>query len=278
MGVSCHYAHLAASTSTMDHVHNSYARMAQSILETWAKNSDSCEKGSAQLDMVSKACRLVEAYLLLGWQSDDFEGWVERVYQPAAEAIAGRRNNWGAWGLYGRALAEQALDSIDGSLKDDMRKWLKTAISHMPVISRSNELWRENLRHNSWLWYTYHSLAPWCRAAQLVDSELIRDALPALKTFWRNCTDSGIHKRGFPYAKLPGPLGWAQNLVWPGASSLEQPESGAWPWSMFEGVLADVAYYEHDTAEAWNAVLSPMRPIMWGNVFSFPTFSLAVVK
>jgi hypothetical protein len=133
---------------------------AMGILQAWANGNKAVSGHDGQLSMAELGSGLILADTLLGM--DILADWIRAVYAPVCDAIKGDKNNWGAWGLFGKLLGghHAGLDiAADVTL-------LGTHIDQ--AIAPDGTLPIEMLRGEGALWYTYYHLVPLCAAARLV--------------------------------------------------------------------------------------------------------------
>jgi len=193
----------------------------------WATNNKSLVNMEANLVMSFKGQLFLEAYRLLTarWELPripEFEAWVKNVYRPGAEAIYPRYSNWGAWGLLGCTLSDIIL------------KWDRSSniFRFNQLISKATDdhgaLWIEEGRTNSGIWYSYFTIAPILRVAQLlpVDKYMLYDPLCWL---WQYV----VNPQSWPYKPKTGIWGFIQNIFKPHASQLELPRKDDWPANLY---------------------------------------------
>ena len=211
-----------------------YAKKAIKLIANWVdKNKQVSSKEDSFLALIYKGQKFLTAIstlINLQYMIDipNLENWINCVYLYACESTIierwSRPNNTFYWGYLGKLLVftyiiedvelqKNLLIQSKGFFSDSIKK-----INGM--LGYKNELWRENLRNNSFLWYTYFSLAPmsviaWIDKKYFDNDDLLNQLeLPMVRFFDFITKEIPIPNR-FPYKKYTGWKGKIQNLVWP---------------------------------------------------------------
>jgi hypothetical protein len=177
----------------------------------------------AKLVMTYKGQLFLDVYRRLGVHCPGFVDWVRTVYRPGAESVYYEKNNRGAWGLLGCALADRILN----------RPMLPHIYRYYHLIAgatdNENRLYIECKRTNSGMWYSYFFLAPLLRVSQIIPTDpwMLYGALDWL---WQYI----LNPDSWPYRPKTGIAGWIQSKLYPHATELERPRKNDWPGNLYQ--------------------------------------------
>lgn len=140
------------------------------ILVDWANTNRSISGDDGTLVMTYTGLGLVFAAELVwdftGWtevKRTAFEGWLSRIFLPAAEVQSRSENNTGSWGALGLITAHHLLDDKEAVLRDVAMIRRKIDLN----IAADGRMPAEVNRTGKELWYTYFALAPLTAAAEV---------------------------------------------------------------------------------------------------------------
>ena len=196
------------------------------LLDEWAQVNIGYSGKEACLYLVYKGQLLIQAASLISNRYPYvLADWVEGVYIPACDAISGKWNNWGMWGLCGAYMAQKYLGSSGSPEIVAIKQHIRRASLVIPFLSRSGELWLENLRNNSGMWYTCFYLNPVLKVAIMSGDEELKEMLtPLLDRFCETCESP----RDWPYRAWPGVMRKVQRVLFPSEDEVDTPTPDNW--------------------------------------------------
>ena len=162
---------------------------------------------------------------------------------PAFQSISGKFNNWQSWSI----LAQVKLGLMEISvglapsvnltnLKAQISKHLKHSTLPFPIISRSGEMWTENIRGNNALRYTHFSLAPLLIADKSLGGG--EDFLPYVTAFANNCRNPAGYYARYGTKSV---VGWVMHFFASSSASPELPDPFSWSGAFF--FYANIVHY-----------------------------------
>lgn len=249
-----------------------YLNKLEHIVTEWSKMQWCSNKDDSQMVLCYKGQALIQSMHIIeksGVTDSVLSEWIANVYHPAVTQLKAksRRNNHFSWALYGELLCADLFDtkSIVLTVGEEIKEHIAYSTADLYcLLGRKGEFWRENLRNNSGMWYTYFSLAPLTRAAYLLKTKygmnlfgLLEEPLSA---YFLYASKAREWPKVFPYKKYSGILGKIQHILWPSEDSVVI-EPG---YNLFEAmsyIYQSPAYSRH----------CQHRPIIGGNVWRYPT-------
>lgn len=245
-----------------------YAAKSIEILSAWANvNKYFVRENDSALVMVYKAHQFIDAANIIGYRSEEMINWVKTVYLDAVYQTMRANDNKKSWALYGAIMSYHYLKDEE-MIKQEAQR-LSEHIDNQVVTSYNpfgnyGELWRENLRNNSGMWYTSFSLGAMLGGAWILKKHYDIDLLDKLKlpldTFFTYCLDPD----SWPYRRKWGIFGWLQNLIWPADDEVQIPDKIS-PGNGY--IFASHLY----NVPEWREWASSAEPIFCCNIFKFPT-------
>lgn len=191
-----------------------YYHVFKELAYAWVKNCNKKIKGwDTDFVVGSRFHGFVEAYAmfldmgmaLFGTFHRKFVTWLDEFYIPSCNKLAygilHRWNNHASIGLMGLGLSAYVKgdDELGKKTETRLRNHYKFQRMKVPFISKHGELWKENLRTNMGMYYTYLSLAALWKT-ELWMQNLFTDNQRYLTGFWSNA------QTNFHYAQ--NPLSW----------------------------------------------------------------------
>jgi len=230
-----------------------YADKTIQILEAWAKKNKACGTSEGMLLMSYAGIGFVYAAEAIsdynGWKEaerTEFKKWLRAVYLKVSNGIAGRKNNWGNWGVLGCIASHHFLNDAKGLDADIVR--IREKIDH--AIEADGHLPREAARGKRGIWYTYFALAPLTAACQIAANARGADL---------------FHYKGEDGAGIEKALDYLLQYChepekWPHYKKKKKdmilPRQKTWPGNLYEAMSGIYGKKEY---EAW---IKDARPIM----------------
>lgn len=200
-----------------------YLAKAAEIINAWVAVCR-CAEGDGRLHFPMKLERFISAadYMGFYWSGrQTFIDWLIDIYIPICTNIVGKTNNWGAIGLAGLTHAHKFLASslLSRDIRMFQEKTSYMILSRDNMFGKAGELWQENLRNNSGMWYYYYTLAPMLKTAWLLRTNLFPLLERTLDIFYRYC----LQPETWPYKKLVccWPFTSLQQWLWPSSDTVE---------------------------------------------------------
>lgn len=140
-----------------------YGEKALYFLKAWYTINKSYSGYDGQLAMARSACGLVIAAELMNgtelWgvvEQNQFNRWVQEVYQKSGNSIRNRKNNWADWGRYASLLSASITEN-----NADVNENIRLIKSDLFIkIAPDGHMPEEVGRNADGMWYTYFSLSP----------------------------------------------------------------------------------------------------------------------
>lgn len=209
------------------------------ILLSWASINRGVGNNEGRSIMLYRGHLFLKAYLMLGEKLPLFESWVINVFEQCADDLYGRKNNYGSWAILGKALSHKVKF---GSLEDGHVFWDRIDSYLDNCSTNDGRMWRECLRTNSGIWYSYFALAPLFEAIYLTRYPDVGQFLKCLSWLFQYANNP----QSWPYKPLPWILGIIQGWIWPHCKELEMPHCWGWPGNLFK------VAGEYFNIEAWS--------------------------
>lgn len=249
-----------------------YADHCAQVLTAWFTTLKEVQGFDSNLALVTKGLAFLEAWEHLvhySWDGGPMVNLVKNLYYPAAQALISHPNNPGAWGWCGLIMADRfcgkdLLPRVDGFLGH-----LEKAVN-----LDTGDLWREDRRTNSGLWYTSWALEAYTKGLFLFQQLLSQDFFYLLWPAYQRLAEFVLHPETWPHPLPHGPWGlWGKlwQLCFPCAGALELPVPGRWPSGLLDTLLARGKFYPPWLAGDIATWLAPAGPINEGDAFRFST-------
>ena len=238
-----------------------YADLAVSYLNAWATTCKQVSGFDAQLAMTHMGLNFVEAYgLLAGYPSPAaIPAWIEAIYRPCAASLTVHPNNPGAWGYCGKLSADLALGKSIAANLADVLKHIKGAVS-----LESGDLWREDRRTNSGIWYTSFALEPYSKLGFMFQDEIGDQILVSLRPAYQRLFEFVLRPDTWPHPLPQGIFGKIWRAMYPCADTLETTVPGRWPSGLYDTLSLRGFSVSPPLDPVINSWLNPVRPISEG--------------
>lgn len=167
-----------------------------------------------------------------------FNKYINNIFIPVCKRIKDRSNNFGAWGLCGLVLAndyldnEKELDKLENSIIQFIGNHCAAKDLKLLGINlyQKDEFFRENLRNNSGIYYTFFTLDALTRAGHYYyikgKSSIMILLEKAIKKHFDYCLDPAL----WPYKKSKNIIiKNIQDALFPSDDYLVVPVINGWP-------------------------------------------------
>lgn len=243
-----------------------YLIQADMILAAWEATLKKVSGFDSQLALVTKGMAMLESWRILGSGARLQPFNFLSLYIPAAQALISYANNPGAWGWCGLVLAERFMGKNLAGRVDGFLKHLKNAVD-----LDSGDLWREDRRTNSGIWYTSWALQAYTKVLFIFKQELGQDYFSLLRPAYQRLAEFVLNPETWPHRLPGGILGKLWRLAFPCADVLEIPVPGRWPSGLLDTLILREEFYPEWLEPNITSWLEPVRPINEGDALRWST-------